>query len=134
MKSAQDIQQLFQPMLPGLLGIQIHRGVTGTRCRHHEGAAGTMHERRHPSRRFDHGVCRYARRCGHVGESRSRVGHHHGRIEHEIPASAPVGTTVTAECTPFHRGRTTMVWQTQIRNEAGKLCAVVTQTQLVLKR
>ena len=47
-------------------------------------------------------------------------------------AGAPAGTTVTAECTPFHRGRTTMVWQTLIRNEAGKLCAVVTQTQLVL--
>ena len=25
-----------------------------------------------------------------------------------------------------------MVWQTQIRTEAGKLCAVVSQTQLVL--
>jgi 1,4-dihydroxy-2-naphthoyl-CoA hydrolase len=49
-------------------------------------------------------------------------------------AAAPVGTTVSAECTPFHRGRTTMVWQTQIRTEAGKLCAVVTQTQLVLTR
>ena len=29
-------------------------------------------------------------------------------------------------------GRSTMVWQTSITNEAGKLCAVVTQTQLVL--
>jgi uncharacterized protein (TIGR00369 family) len=47
-------------------------------------------------------------------------------------AAAPVGTTVTGECTAFHRGRTTMVWQTQVRNEAGKLCAVVTQTQLVM--
>ncbi|RPH45388.1 MAG: PaaI family thioesterase [Burkholderiales bacterium] len=47
-------------------------------------------------------------------------------------AGAPVGTTVTGECTPFHRGRTTMVWQTLVRTEAGKLCAVVTQTQLVI--
>jgi 1,4-dihydroxy-2-naphthoyl-CoA hydrolase len=46
--------------------------------------------------------------------------------------SAAVGSTVTAECTAFHRGRTTMVWQTQIRSERGKLCAVVTQTQMVL--
>ena len=46
--------------------------------------------------------------------------------------AAPVGTTVTGECTAFHRGRTTMVWQTQVRTEAGKLCAVVTQTQLVM--
>lgn len=47
-------------------------------------------------------------------------------------AAATLGTTVTGECTAFHRGRTTQVWQTQIRTEAGKLCAVVTQTQLVI--
>ena len=46
--------------------------------------------------------------------------------------AAPEGTTIIGESTPFHRGRTTMVWQTQIRTEAGKLCAVVSQTQLVL--
>jgi len=48
-------------------------------------------------------------------------------------AGAPLGTTVTAECLALHRGRTTMVWQTSIRNADGKLCAVVTQTQLVLE-
>ncbi len=47
-------------------------------------------------------------------------------------AGARLGTTVTAECLALHRGRTTMVWQTSIRNADGKLCAVVTQTQLVL--
>ncbi|MBV8667035.1 MAG: PaaI family thioesterase [Burkholderiaceae bacterium] len=47
-------------------------------------------------------------------------------------AAAAQDTTVTAECTPFHKGRSTMVWQTQIKTEAGKLCAVVTQTQMVL--
>ena len=46
--------------------------------------------------------------------------------------AAPVGSVVTGECTAFHRGRTTMVWQTEVRTEAGKLCAVVTQTQLVM--
>ncbi|HEX7439249.1 MAG TPA: PaaI family thioesterase [Caldimonas sp.] len=45
---------------------------------------------------------------------------------------APVGSTVRAECTAFHKGRTTMVWQTLIRSADGKLCAVVTQTQLVI--
>jgi len=45
---------------------------------------------------------------------------------------AKEGSTVTGECVALHRGRTTMVWQTSIRNAAGKLCAVVTQTQLVL--
>ena len=46
--------------------------------------------------------------------------------------AAPVGTRVTGESTPLHRGRTTMVWQTLIKTESGKLCAVVMQTQMVL--
>jgi len=46
--------------------------------------------------------------------------------------AAPEGTRITGECTAFHRGKTTMVWQTQIKSDSGKLCAVVTQTQLVL--
>ena len=46
--------------------------------------------------------------------------------------SAKVGSTASAECVALHRGRTTQVWQTTIRNADGKLCAVVTQTQLVL--
>ena len=46
---------------------------------------------------------------------------------------ARVGSTVRAESKALHRGRTTMVWQTEIRNAEGRLCAVVTQTQLVLE-
>ena len=45
---------------------------------------------------------------------------------------AKANTTVVGESTPIHRGRTTMVWQTAIRSSEGKLCALVTQTQLVL--
>ncbi|MHB1198882.1 MAG: PaaI family thioesterase [Polaromonas sp.] len=48
-------------------------------------------------------------------------------------AGARVGTKVVGESIALHRGRTTMVWQTTIRNAEGKLCAVVTQTQLVLE-
>jgi uncharacterized protein (TIGR00369 family) len=48
-------------------------------------------------------------------------------------AAAPVGTRVTAEATPLHRGRRTMVWQTRIATPEGKLVALVTQTQLVLE-
>lgn len=44
----------------------------------------------------------------------------------------PTGARIIGECTPLHRGRTTMVWQTQVKSESGKLCAVVTQTQMVL--
>jgi uncharacterized protein (TIGR00369 family) len=48
-------------------------------------------------------------------------------------AGARLDTTVTGECIALHRGRTTMVWQTSVRNDSGKLCALVTQTQLVLE-
>jgi uncharacterized protein (TIGR00369 family) len=48
-------------------------------------------------------------------------------------AAAPVGTAVTGEAIPLHKGRTTMVWQTIIRREDGQLCAVVSQTQLMLE-
>jgi uncharacterized protein (TIGR00369 family) len=50
----------------------------------------------------------------------------------KFTAAAKAGTTVKGECVALHRGRTTMVWQTSITNEAGRLCAVVTQTQLVM--
>jgi uncharacterized protein (TIGR00369 family) len=46
--------------------------------------------------------------------------------------AAPVGSTVVAECTAVHLGKTTSVWQTSIRREDGKLLALVTQTQLVI--
>jgi uncharacterized protein (TIGR00369 family) len=43
-----------------------------------------------------------------------------------------VGPYLEGEATPLHIGRTTMVWQTTIRNADGRRIAVVTQTQLVL--
>ncbi|MCX7298282.1 MAG: PaaI family thioesterase [Hyphomicrobiales bacterium] len=49
-------------------------------------------------------------------------------------AAIPIGDTAKAECIPLHRGRTTMVWQTRITRNDGRLCAMVTQTQMVLKR
>jgi 1,4-dihydroxy-2-naphthoyl-CoA hydrolase len=47
-------------------------------------------------------------------------------------APVPIGDVAYAECTPLHRGRTTMVWQTRITRGDGKLCALVTQTQIVI--
>ena len=47
-------------------------------------------------------------------------------------AAIPVGDTVRAECTPLHRGRTTMVWQTKIMRSDGRVAALVIQTQLVI--
>lgn len=48
-------------------------------------------------------------------------------------APAPVGSLVTGECTPVHRGRRTMVWQTKVTRPDGRLVALVTQTQMVLE-
>jgi uncharacterized protein (TIGR00369 family) len=48
-------------------------------------------------------------------------------------APATAGTTITAECVALHRGRRTHVWQTTIRGANGRVCAIVTQTQIVLE-
>jgi 1,4-dihydroxy-2-naphthoyl-CoA hydrolase len=37
-----------------------------------------------------------------------------------------------ATATPLHKGRRTMVWQTNITDENGRLLSVTTQTQLVI--
>jgi len=47
-------------------------------------------------------------------------------------AAIPVGDTAHAECTPLHRGRSTMVWQTRITRNDGRPCALVIQTQIVI--
>ena len=47
---------------------------------------------------------------------------------------AAIGTVVTGETTPVHRGRRTMIWQTRITTADGKLVALVTQTQLVFEK
>ena len=47
-------------------------------------------------------------------------------------APAAVGATLIATATPLHRGRRTQVWQTRVETDAGRLVALVTQTQMVL--
>jgi uncharacterized protein (TIGR00369 family) len=44
----------------------------------------------------------------------------------------PIGGVVIGVATPIHKGRRTMVWQTQLTDPDGKLLAIVTQTQMVL--
>ena len=43
------------------------------------------------------------------------------------------GGTVTATSVPLHRGGTTIVVETSVRDQSGKLVAKVTQTQIVLR-
>jgi uncharacterized protein (TIGR00369 family) len=47
--------------------------------------------------------------------------------------SAVRGGSVMATSTPLHRGATTIVVETLVRDSAGKLIAKTTQTQLVLR-
>ena len=46
--------------------------------------------------------------------------------------AAGEGPVLSAVSIPLHIGRTTMVWQTTIKNPDGRTVAIVTQTQIVL--
>ena len=46
-------------------------------------------------------------------------------------AGVPIGDVAYAECTPLHRGRSTMVWQKRIPRGDGRRGAVGNQTQIV---
>jgi len=47
-------------------------------------------------------------------------------------AAGVEGGKVIGVATPLHRGRRTMVWQTRVERDDGRLVAIVTQTQIVL--
>jgi len=130
--AAEDMQQRIQSLFPGLMGIEF-KEVTPDRI------IATMLVR--PDLCTAGSICHggaymaFADTVGAIGavmnlppNTRTTT------IESKTNflGAAPVNTHVTAESTPLHRGKTTQVWQTMIRSEAGKLCAVVTQTQMVL--
>jgi 1,4-dihydroxy-2-naphthoyl-CoA hydrolase len=48
-------------------------------------------------------------------------------------AAGRSGTTIEGDCTPLHRGRRTMVWQTRVLAPEGRTIALVIQTQAVLE-
>lgn len=127
-----SLQRLLQPLFPGLLGIRLTH-VTAERV------AAEMVVR--PDLCTTGGILHggasmaFADTLGAVGTFANLSGGKRTTTTDsstKFIAGARVQTTVTGECVALHRGRTTMVWQTQIRNAEGRLCAVVTQTQLVL--
>ena len=126
------IQKLFDPLLPGLMGVRLtevapERVVAEMQVRPDLCTAGNIL----------HGgaYMAFADTLGAVG---TIVNLAPGKrttttdSSTKFIAGARVNTTVVGESVALHRGRTTMVWQTSVRNAEGKLCAVVTQTQLVL--
>ena len=48
-------------------------------------------------------------------------------------APAASGNRILGETMPVHRGRRTMVWQTRVTTETGRMVALVIQTQLVIE-
>lgn len=127
-----SIQQIFEPLLPGLLGIELievgpERVVASMQVRPELCTTGEVL----------HGgaIMAFADTLGAVATfANLPKGARTTTIESKTNflGAAPSGTRITGGCTPFHRGRTTMVWQTLVKSESGKLCAVITQTQMVL--
>lgn len=132
MNSAASMQELLDPLFPGLMGVQLSE-VTATRVV----ASLKVRPDLCTTGEILHGgaVMAFADTLGAVGTFLNLPkGKRTTTVESSTKfiGAARMGTTITGECVAFHRGRTTMVWQTQVKSEEGKLCAVVTQTQLVL--
>ena len=133
MPTVEQIQQILDPIFPGLMGVRLvtlepERVVANLVVRPDLcTAGGIMHGGAHMA---------FADTLGAVG---TIINLPKGKRTTTTDSStkfiggAKVGTTVVGESVALHRGRTTMVWQTTIKSEEGKLCAVVTQTQLVLE-
>ncbi len=132
MPSAEQIQKILDPLFPGLMGVRIvtlepERIVAELEVRPDLcTAGGILHGGAYMA---------FADTLGAVG---TVVNLPQGKRTTTTDSStkfiggAKVNTTVVGESVALHRGRTTMVWQTTIKSQEGKLCAVVTQTQLVL--
>ncbi|MEJ8815311.1 PaaI family thioesterase [Variovorax ureilyticus] len=133
MPTVEQIQQILDPIFPGLMGVRLvtlepERVVANLLVRPDLcTAGGIMHGGAYMA---------FADTLGAVG---TIVNLPKGKRTTTTDSStkfiggAKAGTTVVGESVALHRGRTTMVWQTTIKSEEGKLCAVVTQTQLVLE-
>ena len=132
MRDLKSIQQLLDPLFPGLMGVQLTEATP-------ERVLATMQVR--PDLCTAGGILHggasmaFADTLGAVGTIVNLAAGKRTTTTDsstKFIAGARAGTTVSGECVALHRGRTTMVWQTSIRNAEGRLCAVVTQTQLVL--
>ena len=134
MPTAEQLQKLIRDLFPGLMGVEIGEAAQD------KIVAGMLVR---PDLCTTGGVCHggalmaFADTVGAIGTVMNLpAGARTTTIESKtnFMGPAPVDTRITAESVPLHRGRTTQVWQTSIRSEAGKLVAVVTQTQMVLPK
>ena len=130
--NAATIQERMKGLLPDLLGIELAEAtperVLATLAVRQDlcTVGGMLH---------CGAIMAFADTLGAVGTfANLPAGHRTTTIESKTNfiGAAPLGSRVTGESTPLHRGRTTMVWQTRITSDSGKLVAIVTQTQMVL--
>jgi uncharacterized protein (TIGR00369 family) len=132
MPDLETLQRILQPLFPGLMGVRLTEATP-------ERVVATMIVRPDlcTTGKAVHGgaLMAFADTLGAVGTFMNLPeGARTTTIESKtnFVGAAAAGATLTGECTALHRGRTTMVWQTMIRRDDGKLCAVVSQTQLVI--
>jgi uncharacterized protein (TIGR00369 family) len=128
-----EIQQLLEPLLPGLIGVTLvevspERVIAEMEVRSDLCTIGGM---------LHGGACMaFADTLGAIG---TLVNLPPGSAttttdsSTKFIAAAKVGSRVRGESIALHRGQTTMVWQTSVTDANGRLCAVVMQTQLVLR-
>jgi uncharacterized protein (TIGR00369 family) len=132
MHTISSLQELLNPLFPGLIGMQLTE-VTPERV------VGSLEVRPDlcTTGEILHGgaIMAFADTLGAVATFVNLPpGARTATLESKTNflGAAPVGSRLTGECSAFHRGKTTMVWQTLVKTETGKLCAVVIQTQMVL--
>jgi 1,4-dihydroxy-2-naphthoyl-CoA hydrolase len=133
MWTLESLQQAIDPLLPGLLGIRLiqvapERVVAELEVRPNLCTTGGVL----------HGgaTMAFADTLGAIGTFLNLAPDRRTTTTDsstKFIGAARIGTIVVGECSALHRGRTTMVWQTNVKSAEGKLCAVVTQTQLVLE-
>lgn len=73
---------------------------------------------------------------GTIAHANLRPGQRTATIESKTNffAAIPIGEVAHAQCVPLHRGRSTIVVETRITRNDGKLAAIVTQTQIVMEK
>jgi uncharacterized protein (TIGR00369 family) len=132
MHAISSLQELLNPLFPGLIGMQLTE-VTPERV------VGSLEVRPDlcTTGEILHGgaIMAFADTLGAVATFVNLPqGARTATLESKTNflGAAPVGSRLTGECSALHRGKTTMVWQTLVKTETGKLCAVVIQTQMVL--
>ena len=127
------LQALLAPLLPGLMGVRLLQ-VSPERVRAEMTVRPDLCTAGH--RLHGGSFMAFADTLGAVGTVLNlKPGQSTTTTDSstKFMAGAPEGSVVTGEAVALHRGRSTQVWQATITNAEGKLCAVVTQTQLVLQ-